>query len=447
MYQQRFPQWLSYGRFWLLLVGLTCLSACAASDAQSVKAGKGGEKRPVPVVMAAVTQKTVPVLVQATGTVQAYSTIAVTSQISGQLTAVYFKEGQEVQQGDRLFTIDPRPLQTSVDQAFADRAKAVAQVKQAEAALAQAKAQVNQAKATVAKDVAQANNASVQAQRYSGLLNQGAVSREQADQFRTSAAAQDATVAADQSNVGNAIAAVAAARANLQSAQAAVNGTDATIDNAKVQLSYSTINAPINGRTGSLKINQGNLVKANDTNPLVVISQIRPIYVTFSVPQRQLPAIKQYQARGQLEVDVLPVKDTGKPVRGTLVFVDSSVDPTTGTIQLKASFPNAEGRLTPGQFVNVMLKLTTETNAIVVPSQAIQTGQKGEFVYVVKADKTVEMRSIVTGPSVNNQVVIKQGLQSGETVVTDGQFNLVPGATVQAKQAGEPGNKGTEATK
>ncbi len=426
-------QKLNQRSFWLLILGLTCLSGCAASEAQSAKGGKGGD-RPVPVVVATVAQKTIPLTVQTTGTVQAYSTVSVKSQIAGQLTAVYFQEGQEVHKGDRLFAIDERPLQAALSEALANRAKAIAQVSQAKAALAQAEAQVNQAKANVAKDVAQAKNAAVQAQRYSSLLNQGAVSREQADQFRTSADAQSAVVSADQSNVSNAIAAVEAARANLQSAQAGVGSANAAVENAKVQLSYSSIYSPIDGKTGNLRVNQGNLVKDNDTNPLVVISQIRPIYVTFSIPQRRLPDLKKYQAQGRLTVDAIPPNDTGRPVRGELVFVDSGVDPTTGTIQLKAQFQNADGRLTPGQFVNVVLNLTEEPNAIVVPSPAIQTGQKGAFVYVVKPNQTVEMRPVVTGDSVNNQTVIRQGLNPGEQVVTDGQFNLVPGAKVKEKE-------------
>lgn len=429
----RFPESLRrslvQGRFGLLLLGLLCLSACASSEAQSPKKGD----RPVPVVVAMATKKTVPVLVQRTGTVQAYSTVSVKSQVAGQLTAVSFKEGQEVRQGALLFTIDPRPLQASLEQAIANRAKAVAQVSQAKAGLAQAEAQVSQAKANALKDLAQAKNATVQAQRYTGLLGQGAVSREQADQFQTSAEAQNAVVAADQSNVRNAIAAVESARANLQSAQAAVGAADADVANAKVQLSYTSIYSPIDGRTSSLKVNQGNLVKDNDTNPLVVISQIRPIYVAFSVPQALLPQLKQYQSQGRLEVNASPPNDSGQPERGQLVFVDSTVDTSTGTIQLKASFPNANGRLTPGQFVNVVLRLTDQPNAIVVPTSAVQNGQKGDFIYVVKPDKTVEARQVKTGTAANNQTVITQGINPGEQVVVDGQFNLAPGMKVQEK--------------
>lgn len=426
-------------RLWLMLLALSGLSACAASKAQSAK--PDATKRPVPVVAATVTRSTMPLLVQTTGTVQAYSTVDVKSQIAGQLMGVYFREGQDVKQGDLLFKIDSRPLQATVAQAEANRAKAIAQVGQAQAQLAQAKAQVSQAKANAAKSLAQSKNADVQAQRYGTLASQGAVSRDQADQYRTTADAQRASVAADQSNIGNTEAAVASAAANVQSAEAAVSAADADIANAKVQLSYASIYSPITGRLGKLNVNEGNLVKENDTNPLVTISQIRPIYVEFSIPQRLLADLKKYQAQGKLQVEAKPPQAAGPSSRGELVFVDSDVDTTTGTIKLKASFANADGRLTPGQFVNVSLTLAEEPNAIVVPKPAVQAGQKGPFVYLIKPDKTVEARSVTTAQTVNNQIVIKSGLQAGDRVVVDGQFNLAPGSPVQEKDGSQPGNQ------
>lgn len=431
---------INQGRPWpkrfnlLLLLGLVGLSACAASNAESPKSG--GEQRAVPVVAATANQKTVPVLMRTTGTVQAYSTVSVKSQVAGTLTGVYFREGQNVQKGDLLFTIDARPLQAALDQAIADRTKALAQVSQAKANVAQAEAQVNQAKANVAKDLAQARNANVQAQRYDNLVSQGVVSREQADQFRTTATAQQATVAADQSTVGNAIAAVEAAKANLQNAQAEVNAADAAIDSARVQLSYASIYAPHAGRLGKLNVNQGNLVEENADTPLVVISQIRPIYVEFSMPQRLLPDLQKYQAQGRLRVEAQP-QGAQAPARGELVFVDSGVDASTGSIQLKASFSNADGKLTPGQFVNVVLQLTEEPNATVVPAPAIQTGQQGSFVYLIKPDQTVEARPVTVGATVENQTVIKTGVQPGDRVVVDGQFNLAPGTKVQEQKPQE----------
>ncbi|MEH2454806.1 efflux RND transporter periplasmic adaptor subunit [Nostoc sp.] len=410
-------------------------SACNASEAESSKK-EAGKKRAVPVVVATATQKTIPIQLSATGTVEAYSTVSVKSQVGGQLTGVYFQQGQNVKKGDLLFKIDSRPLQAALMQANAAKAKDLALGKQAQANVLKAIADVNQAKANVVKDKAQATNADVQAQRYTRLLKQGAISKEQAQQYQTTADAQQATVKADQGGVANAQAAVAAAQADVQNAEAAVASDEAAIDNAKVQLSYSSISAPIAGRTGSLKLTQGNLVKANAANAddsLITISQIRPIYVNFSIPQRLLPDIKKYSANGKLEVDALPPKDTGHSVRGELTFVDSGVNTQTGTIQLKGTFANADERLFPGQFVNVVLKLSEEPNAITVPSQAVQSGQQGQFVYVVKPDKTAEMRLITVGDTVKNETVIKQGLKSGEQVVTDGQFNLVAGAIVQVK--------------
>ncbi|MCC5645934.1 efflux RND transporter periplasmic adaptor subunit [Nostoc sp. CHAB 5824] len=436
----RFQSVIQKRRFSLLILGLAYLcSACNASEAQS-NAKEAGKKRAVPVVVATAAQKTIPIQLSATGTVESYSTVSVKSQVGGQLTGVYFQQGQNVKKGDLLFKIDSRPLQAALMQANAAKAKDLAQVKQAQANVLKAIAQVNQAKANVVKDKSQATNADVQAQRYASLLKQGAISKEQAEQYQTTANAQQATVKADQSGVANAAAAVAAAQADVQNAQAVVVADEAAIANAKVQLSYSSIYSPIAGRTGSLKLNQGNLVQANATDPLITISQIHPIYVNFSIPQRLLPDITKYSANGKLEVDALPPKDAGRPVRGELTFVDSGVNTQTGTIQLKGTFANADDRLFPGQFVNVVLKLSEEPNAITVPSQAIQSGQQGQFVYVVKPDKTAEMRPITVGDTVENETVIKQGLKPGEQIVTDGQFNLVPGATVQVKP--EVGSRG-----
>ena len=415
-----------------LLIGLMLggLSACAASDAQSPQS-KGNHA--VPVVSASATRSSLPLLIQATGTVQAYSTVMLKSQVDGQLIGVYFQEGQPVRKGDLLFKIDPRPLQAALDQAVANRRKAIAQVAQAQAQVAQANAQVNAAKATVAKGLAQARNADTQAQRYKNLVNQGAVSQQQADQYQTDAEAQRSTVTADQSTVGNATAAVESAKANLQTAQAAVGAAEAQVDSAKVQLSYTAIYAPTDGQLGKLNVNQGNLVKANDSSPLVTISQVRPIYVAFSIPQRQLPDLRKYQTQGNLQVEAKSPQDAAPPIRGELVFLDSGVDATTGTIQLKARFANADGDLTPGEFVNVSLQLTEEANAITVPATALQAGQTGAFLYVIKPDQTVEARPVTTGPTVNHQTAIKTGLQAGERVVVDGQFNLSPGLAVREK--------------
>lgn len=417
----------------IVLLGLIGLCGCAASEAQS-RNKQSKSPQAVPVVVATVTKKTVPIQLQQTGTVVAYSTVGVKSQVAGPLVGVYFQEGKEVKKGQLLFKIDSRPQQAALMQAQANREKAIALVKQSQANLSKAIAQVNQDKATRLKDQTQAKNAQAQAQRYGSLLSQGAISKEQAEQYSTSSDAQKATVIADTEGIANSVAAVEAAKADVNNTKAAVSAADAAVDTAKIALSYSSIYSPITGRTGSLKVNQGNLVKDNDTNPLVTISQISPIYVTSSLPQRLLPDINKYRAQGKIEVDVIIPSDEQHPERGELSFIDSGVDTSTGTIQLKSSFANTSGRLSPGQFVNLVVKLAEEPNAVVVPTTAVQTGQQGQFVYVLNTtDQTVDMRPVVVGDTVGNETVIKQGLKEGEQIVTDGQFNLKPKAKVQIK--------------
>jgi membrane fusion protein, multidrug efflux system len=341
-------------------------------------------KPPVPVTAGTVIQKTVPVQVRAIGNVEAYSTISVKSQIGGELIRVHFKEGQDVNKGDILFRIDPRPY---------------------EAAL-------KQAEANLAKDNAQLENANAQVRRYEELVKKGYVAQEQYDQIRTNAAAFEATVNADK----------------------------AIVENARLQLKYCFIYSPITGRTGSLIANQGNLIKANADTSMVVINQIQPIYVTFSVPEQNLLEIKRYMAEGNLKIEAFLSKEDMKPEQGELAFIDNTVDMATGTIKLKGTFANRGKRLWPGQFVNVVLTLTTQPHAIVVPSQAIQTGQSGDYVFVIKSDLTVESRLVIIARTLDGETVVEKGLQPGDKVVTDGQLRLVPGAKVEIKNKPE-GNK------
>jgi multidrug efflux system membrane fusion protein len=359
----------------------------------------------VPVTVATVVQKNIPVQVRVIGTVEAYSTVSIKAQINGPVTKVYFKEGQDVKKGDLLFTIDPRPFEAAL--------------KQAEANLARDTAQVQQAEANLAKDMAQAKNAEVEAQRYAELIKKEVVSKEEYDQRRTNADAFQAAIRADQAAVDN--------------AKAAVRADQAAVDNAKIQLGYCSIRSPIDGRTGSILVHEGNLVKANDTPALLVINQMTPIYVAFSVPEQQLSEIKKYTAAGKLDVEAIIPNDEKHPAQGVITFIDNAVDSATGTIRLKGTFANHERRLWPGQFVNVVLTLTTQPNAIVIPSQAVQTGQQGPFVFVVKPDLTVESRPIAVGRTVDGETVIEKGLPAGEKVVTDGQLRLVPGAKVEIK--------------
>ncbi len=361
------------------------LSACSGGEAVSTtppgSTGRGGgQNPPVPITAAPAEQKSVPLDVEAIGTVIAASTVAVHAQITGELTSVDFKEGDEVQQGQELFTLDKRPF---------------------EAALRQAEAQLQ-------KDEAQLATARVQATRYEDLLRRGIAPRDQVEQMTTQAAALEATVAAD--------------RANVQS--------------AKVQLDYATIEAPISGRTGLLLVHKGNLVRANDTTPIVVINRIAPVYVTFAIPESMLPQFKRYMAAGTIRVEAHAPNDPGAASIGKIDFIDIAVDAMTGTIKVKGTFPNEDRRLTPGQFVNVKVTLAIDANATVVPTIAVQSGQQGTYVYVVKGDQTVELRPVTVARTHGNDSIIKAGVAPGETVVTDGHLRLVPGSRVSIKDAG-----------
>jgi len=360
-----------------------CSSGGEASAQQQAQQGGGrgaGGPAAVPVTIARVEQRAMPLNISVIGTAEPYSTVAVHAQITGELTSVNFTEGGEVRQGQVLFTLDRRPFEAALQQA----------------------------QANLQRDEAQAVNARAQATRYRDLLQRGIATREQVDQITTNAAAADATVAADR----------------------------AAVDNAKVQLQYATITAPISGRTGALQVHAGNLVRANDTTPLVVINRVAPIYVSFGVPEAQLPALKRYMAKGSIKVEAKPPSDqNGAASTGTITFVDNTVDQTTGTIKVKGTFPNADRRLWPGQFVNVVVTLTTDANAIVVPSSAVQVGQQGAYVFVVKSDRTADLRPVTVARQNGADTVIERGLQPGETVVTDGQLRLVPGSRIAVKNA------------
>ncbi|MDQ2900021.1 MAG: efflux RND transporter periplasmic adaptor subunit [Acidobacteriota bacterium] len=382
---------------WAVLVCLLLFTACGPKPVQTAA------KPVVPVTAAKAIQKNVPVQLRLIGTVQPFITIAVKAQIGGDLTRVYFTEGQDVKKGAMLFQIDPRPYQQAVSQA--------------EATLARDMAQIEQAQANLSRDISQSKNAGSQAERYQRLAKEGIVSKEQNDQFHTNAAALEDTIRADQAAITSAKAAVAADRAN--------------VDTAKLNVTYCSIRSPIDGRTGNLLVKQGNLVKANADTAMVVINQIAPIYVAFSVPEEQLADIRKYMARRKIKVEAVIPNDSGAPIPGVLTFIDNSVDNTTGTIQMKATFANAERRLWPGRFVNVVVTLATESNITVVPSEAIQTGQQGQYAFVVKPDNTVENRVVTVGRTVGRDIVVEKGIQPGETVVVDGQLRLVPGASVQ----------------
>jgi multidrug efflux system membrane fusion protein len=332
------------------------------------------------VTVAKAVKKTVPIELTAIGTGEAYSTVSIKSQVNALLEQVHFKQGDFVKKGDLLFTLDARPFQASLAQA----------------------------QANLARDKAQAQLTEVQAQRYEKLYAAGVTPKEQFDQMKATAEAEEATVHAD----------------------------EAAAESAKLQLQYCTIYSPVDGRTGALQVYPGNLVKENDVPVLVVINQIAPLYVDFSVPEQYLGVVKKFMEGGRLQVEATPYGDAAPEV-GYLSFVDNTVDNSTGTVKLKGTFTNPDHRLWPGQFSNISLRLAEDEDATVVPSQAIQTGQAGDFVFVVKPDQTAESRPVKVARTLGSEAVIAKGIEPGETVVTDGQLRLIQGIKVQIKPSAE----------
>lgn len=412
-------------------VALVALLAACGGCSDRASGTQRAAPTAVPVLVADAVRRDVPLDVGVIGTVQALTVVGVKSQVSGQVMNVHFTEGQDVKAGQPLFTIDPRPFEAILAQAQANVGRDTAQMRQAEAAYAQRQAEVQQMMANLERDQAQLENARVQEKRYKTLVDKELVAREQYDQFRTNLSALEATVQADRAAVENARAAAQAAQAGVENARAVIRADEAIVETAKLNLGYTSIRAPMAGRTGNLMLQAGNVVKANDDNAMVIIAQIHPIYVSFTVPQQHLAAIKRYMAAGPLSVRATP-PGASKATVGRLTFVNNTVDPTTGTIQLKGTFDNADNMLWPGQYVEVVLTLTTET-AVVVPSQAVQPGQQGPYVFVVKPDSTVQPRPVELGRRLASDTIITKGLAPGERVVTDGQLRLVPGSRVEIK--------------
>ena len=375
----------------------------ALSGCQKAPQAKGPAGPPVvPVSVANATQESVPTELRVVGTVEASAIVQVKSQIAGQLLRAAFTEGQNVNKDDLLFEIDPRPY----DEAL----------RQAEANVLRDQAQISQLEATLARDAAQSKFNEGDAARYAELAKAGVVSRSQSDQAKTSA-----DVARESAR---------ATQAGIDSAKAALESDRSAVATAKLNLAYCTIRSPLSGRTGNLLVHAGNLIKANDV-PLVVIHQVSPVFVNFNVPEQHLAAVRRLSANHKLAVRVFAQDDPNRIATGELSVIDNTVDTATGTIHLKATFPNTDGILWPGQFVTSVLTLDTLQGATVVPAEAVQPGQQGQFVYVVKPDNTVESRIVTTGRAFGKKMVIEKGLSPGDTVVIDGQLRLFPGAQVQ----------------
>jgi len=384
--------------------GLTLLPAsCKPAAAPPQGAGPKG---PAPVKIGEVTQQSMPVQLAAVGTVEPIETVQIKAQVSGQVMEVRFSEGDLVQKDQVLFVIDRRPYEVAL--------------KQAEANLSKAQAQLEQAKAMTVKDQAQAERLKATFARDQGLADKGMLAKEEFDRSRADFQAGEAAVAADEANTGASVEAIAAAKT--------------TIDQARLQLEYCTITAPLTGRTGEVTAKAGNLVRTGDAAPMVTINQIAPIRTSFSVPEHRLSELKRRMADAPIGVDAI-VEGDPDPCRGTLTFVDNTVDATTGTIGLKATFENTDSRLWPGQFVRVLVNVSVLADAVVVPGKAVQMGQKGPYVYVVTGDMKAEMRPVKTGSTLQDATVILEGLKPGEKVATDGQFMLAPGVDVKEASA------------
>ncbi|MBF0120791.1 MAG: efflux RND transporter periplasmic adaptor subunit [Desulfobacterales bacterium] len=333
------------------------------------------KKKVVPVNISISEKKDVPLQIKAVGNVRAYSTLSVIPQVNGELLSVHFKEGDNIKEGDLLFTINPAPFKTKL----------------------------NQAEANLAKDMALLENARKQVNRYSSIAKKGFVAEEQYDKILTDMAVLEASVKSDK----------------------------ASIENAKIDLEYCSIKSKIDGVSGDIKINKGNIVKSNGNEPLVIINKIEPIDVVFSIPEKNVQEIRQYMSLGKLKVSASIPSGKINASSGELVFMDNAVDSNTGTIQLKATFPNKDRMMWPGQFVQVVVTLTNQANATVIPFQAVQTGQLGQYVFVVKPDMTVDYRSVTVERTIGDVAVISKGVSSGEKVVTDGHMKLTPGSNVK----------------
>jgi multidrug efflux system membrane fusion protein len=398
----------SIGRKWglqaLVILLLFPLYACPAKETASTAPKT---PPPAPVRIAEVNEREMPAQFTNVGSVEAFSTIMVKPQVSGELTEVSFTEGDVVEEGQKLFTIDPRPYEVAKEQA--------------EANLAKSDAALELSKANVAKNKAQAENARAEFARDATLLKKGMCSQSEYDLAKANAEALDSSVDAEE--------------ANIRSANESIRASKAAIASAVLQLDYCTIKSPIKGKTGSLQLHRGNIVKTTDSTYLVNITQTEPIYVTFTVPEKHLWEIREEMSKGPLSITVVAPEHEDVPIKGQLAFIDNEVDQPTGSIRMKGKFSNEDGRLWPGMFVKVTLQIALRDNVVVVPAQAVQVGQNGPYAYVVTAEMKAELRNLKIGDTIDGLTVIHEGVNPGEKVITDGHLRVTPGGMVKLADA------------
>jgi RND family efflux transporter MFP subunit len=415
----------------LLMVAGLALAAC----------GRSPEAVPVPkapaVTVVAVAQRAVPVYGQYVGQTEAVKTVEVRARVEGFLQRQVAPDGADVKAGDLLFVIDPKPFEAALRQAEANVARDTAQLRQSEAALAQREAEVQQAQANLDRDLAQLENARTQEQRYRTLLQQELIAREQYDQIRTNMTALDATLQADRAALENAKSALAAARATIENARAVIRADEAVVDNARLEVGYTTIRSPLDGRMGRAEVRVGSLVGKNDATLLATVSTLDPMYVNFSVSEREALQVwrgRQAEMRAQPGADGIRITlpdDRAYPNAGRLDFVDRAVDPRTGTLALRAAFANPDRLLQPGQYVRLRVLLDERPDALLVPQAAVQESQGSASVFVVGADQTVQSRVVKMGPRFGALWVVEDGVKAGEQVVVKGLQQIRAGMRVE----------------
>jgi multidrug efflux system membrane fusion protein len=400
---------------------------------------KKKKDRVVPINVATAGMQVVPIEVRSIGNVLAYSTVNVTPQVGGQLTKVHFTQGQLVKKNDLLFQIDPRQYQAALAQAEGNVAKDRAQIQSAMANLTKDQATIGQYQFNLKKDKASLAYANLEKGRYAMLVDQGVVSHEQSDQYNTNAATADATIQADMKTIENAKAQVLGDQAAIDTAKGTLEADQGVADNARLQLSWTTIRSPMDGRTSSLNVYQGNIVNATTMLPLATINQVDPIYVTVAVPEQYLNDLRRSQKDGTLKLQALIEGRKTDYVDGTISFMENTVNTSTGTITMRASFANNDSRLYPGQFVDVLISMPPKGPSVTVPTRCVQNTQQGTSVYIVQADNTVKLTTIKAGQASGDFTAVQEGVNVGDTVVTDGQLQLSPGAKVKIQKSPDDG--------